>query len=55
MNMPQGMLKFTVANEWRERVGIEPTSDVGDARQKDLKSSDTTRCHPLPLSHYAAL
>lgn len=34
--------------QWRERVGIEPTPDTRGARQKDLKSSGTTRSHSLP-------
>ena len=33
---------------WRERVGIEPTSDAIRARQKDLKSPGTTRSHAFP-------
>src|SRR5262245_54356368 len=32
---------------WRECVGIEPTSD-GIARLRDLKSPRSTRAHPFP-------
>src|SRR6188508_574114 len=35
-------------NDWRERVGIEPTSDVISARHEDLKSLKSTRTHPFP-------
>src|SRR5262249_11718685 len=33
---------------WRERVGIEPTSDALNARPRDLKSPESTRTHAFP-------
>src|SRR5512140_785741 len=38
--------------EWRERVGIEPTGAVVDTSIAVLKTGRTTRPDPLPLAVY---